>query len=45
MRALSGPRLVLCGLLLLLSQAPCAPGLAPLSRGEGAACEVGDTRH
>ncbi|KAJ1065426.1 hypothetical protein K5549_016222, partial [Capra hircus] len=25
--------LVLCGLLLLLSQAPCAPGLAPLSRG------------
>uniref|UniRef100_A0AAA9S8J5 Matrilin-1 n=1 Tax=Bos taurus TaxID=9913 RepID=A0AAA9S8J5_BOVIN len=33
MRALSGPRLMLCGLLLLLFQAPCALGLAPLSRG------------
>ncbi|XP_055430803.1 cartilage matrix protein [Bubalus kerabau] len=33
MRALSGPRPVLCGLLLLLFQAPCASGLAPLSRG------------
>lgn len=45
MRALSGPRLMLCGLLLLLFQAPCALGLAPLSRGEGAPCEVGDTGH
>ncbi|XP_033084769.1 cartilage matrix protein [Trachypithecus francoisi] len=42
MRVLSGTSLVLCSLLLLL-QAPCSPGLAPQSRGEGACVSLQPT--